>query len=118
MPISGFEIFLNVAKPHMLFFPFGLLFNGLDKTYSEGFQKNIREYTDFWGGGIDDLLARTFNYHQADRNSINDLHIDFQSRNSPLPKIKALALNRISNSSSLKKSGKSYPNFRVPPMAL
>ena len=47
MPTSGFEIFLNVAKPHMLLFPFGLLFNGLDKTYSEGFEKEISGYTDF-----------------------------------------------------------------------
>jgi hypothetical protein len=38
-----------LAKPHMLFSPFALLFNGLNKTYLEGFQKDIREYTGFWG---------------------------------------------------------------------
>jgi len=56
MPISGFEIFINLAKPHRLSFAFAFLFSGLDKTYSEGFQKDIREYTDFLGGEIDDFL--------------------------------------------------------------
>jgi hypothetical protein len=41
-----------VAKPHMLLFPFALFLNGLNKKYSEGFQKDIREYTDFWGGKL------------------------------------------------------------------
>ena len=42
----------------MLLFPFALFLNGLNKKYSEGFQKDIREYTDFGGGEINDLLPK------------------------------------------------------------
>jgi hypothetical protein len=47
MPTSDFEISLTVANPNMIFFAYSLMFNGLDKKYSEGSKKDIREYTDF-----------------------------------------------------------------------
>lgn len=50
-------------------------------------------------------LAMAFTYHRTGRRFKYDLHIDFQSRNIPLPKKKTPMDKRILNPSPLEKSG-------------
>ena len=55
MPIFGFEIFTNIAKPHMLSFPLRSYSTDWIKHTRKDFKK-ISGNTLIFGGGIDDFL--------------------------------------------------------------